>query len=176
MDEMMDGVAIIETKIVNDIWTNGLYQLEVYMDKLPKTVEEVLYENEERKLVYGDNNGFITYGAISKTPNFGHQSGYRWSSRASVFNGMFGKMGVDDVIYIVDGCRYSGCMDAMLVLEFLPDDFYIIEQVETDNDGNNEVKYYISNPKHEKKMRWYFSDVEYSNGSRRYISRRLKEV
>ena len=57
----MNTITISDYKLINDMWTNGFYKLEVYMDKLPETTEEVLYENEESKLVYGDNNGFITY-------------------------------------------------------------------------------------------------------------------
>ena len=165
---------IEDTKLVCNDWTNGYYKLEVYLNRLPDIVEKILYENEDSQLVYGEDNGFIRYGAIAKKASFGHQPGYRWSSRASVFNGMFGKTGLDDVTYIVDGCRYSGCMDANLVLEFLPKGFYIIEQVETDKNGKiSEIMYHISNAEHEKEMSWYYGDTIYSNGARRYVRRRM---
>lgn len=171
-------MKILNTDLTCSTYTNNLYNLEVEIDSLSSMAESVLFEDEESKYVYGETpEGFVTFGSISKKASYGHDSGYRWSSRASVFNGMFGKHCMEVTLtYPRYGfmCRSAIAMTIDAILPYIPDDFYIIEQVETDSHGNiKEISYYISNPEHEKEQRWYFKDVIYTNGAKRYISNRI---
>lgn len=152
---------------------NKLYKLEVTIDKLPETRESVLFEDEEHKLVYGETpDGYVTYGSITKSPCHGHDAGYRWSSRASVFNGEFNKRCME--VVIIEKYRYARDMTVDAVLPFLPKGFYIVEQVTADKHGKVlEISYMISNPEHEKECKWYFQDITCSDGSKRYIRNRI---
>lgn len=162
---------IIDTNLKLD--GNHLYELEITVDKLPELKEEVLFEDHDNKLVYGETpDGYVTYGSISKHASYGHGPGYRWSSRGSVFNGMFGKRCIE--VTIIEKYRYAGAMTIDAVLPFLPDDFYIIEQVETDRyDKIREITYSISNPEHEKNNQWIFKNHTYSDGSKCYVKNRI---
>lgn len=69
--------------------------------------------------------------------------------------------------------RYSGNMTVEAILPYLPKGFYILEQVETDPKGNvSEVSYYISNPNHERSSYW-FENINYDDGSKRFIRNRI---
>jgi hypothetical protein len=164
-------MKILNTNIRLD--GNHLYKLELTVDELPTTDETVLLEDEEQKYVYGETpDGYVTYGCIAKNAHHGNEPGYRWSSRASVFNGMFGKRCME--VVFIEKYRYAGDMTIDAILPFLPDEFYIVEQVETDKHGNiTEITYRISNYDHEKERQWYFKDITCSDGSRRYIRNRI---
>lgn len=162
---------ILKSEVTLDC--NNFYNLVLTVDKLPKPEETVLFEDEEHKLVYGETpDGYVTYGSISKHASYGHKPGYRWSSRASVFNGEFGKRCIE--ITIIEKYRYGGNMTIDAVLPFLPDNFYIIEQVETNSHGKiEEISYYITNSKNEHENSYWFSDITYHEGGRRYIRNRI---
>lgn len=174
-------MEILNTNLVCTTYTNHLYKLEVEVDEmspLSNLEETVLSENEDFKYVYGETpNGFVTFGSISKKASHGHDAGYRWSSRASVFNETFGKRCMEITLICPKygyKCRYTAAMTIDAILSYIPDNFYIIEQVETDSHGNiDEITYYISNTKHEEKQQWYFKDTTYSNGAKRYIRNRI---
>lgn len=174
-------MKILNTNLVCNTYTNYLYELEIEVDDispLSGIAEAVLSEDEDSKYVYGETpDGFITFGSISKKASHGHDAEYRWSSRASIFNSKFGKHCIEvTLIYTKYGFRhcFAAAMTIDAILPYIPDDFYIIEQVETDSHGNiKEISYYISNFKHEEEQRWYFVDAIYSNGSERYIRNRI---
>jgi hypothetical protein len=163
-------MKVVDFKLENNMWTNGLYKLVVTIDtELESIKTEVLEQTETHTMVYGERDGFVSYGAIDKT-------GYRWSSRASVFNGQYDKKCMEIVCIDAKGRRYGIDMLVDEVLKYIPDDFYIIEQTETDEHGDiSEITYYISNREHEKSKQWYFKDIQCDEGSR-YISNRLHKV
>lgn len=167
-------MKVLEAKLENNNWTNGMYKLVLDVSELPKTTEKVLFEDEKCKLVYGENEyGFVTYGSISKVASFGHQAGYRWSSRASVFNGTFQKECME-ITLVHNGSRHCGSMQVQKALEYLPNEFYIIEQIKIYED-TKEISYYISNKEHEMENDWLFEDTECTEYKRykRYISNRI---
>lgn len=161
-------MRVVDFKLENNMWTNGKYELVVTIDTEYKSIPtEVLEQTENGTFIYGELDGFVSYGAIDNT-------GYRWSSRASVFNGQYGKKCMEITVIDTKGRRYASNMLVEEVLKYIPNDFYIIEQTETDADGNIfEISYYISNLEHEKEKSWYFEDIEYSGGGTRHITDRL---
>ena len=146
---------------------NRINQLIFTVDEYTRPTETVLREENGSSYVYGESeNGFVTYGIIHGNEH--------WSSRASVFNGMFRKRVVDSVTIKTNRGRYSAAMTVDSVLPYLPKGYYILEQVETDSKGNiAEVSYYISNPKHERENRFMFENIIYEGGERRYIQSRI---
>lgn len=154
-------------KIDCSMWTNKMNRLVFTVDKYVCPTETVLKEDNESSYVYGESeNGFVTYGFIHDNK--------RWSSRASVFNGMFGKRVVDNVVIETKNGRYSAAMTVDSVLPYLPKGYYILEQVETDSKGNiAEVSYHITNSKHEKENQYWFGNVEYYEGGKRFIRNRI---
>lgn len=163
---------IIGTEIILD--ELELFRLQLTVDEMPATPKEtILFENDTRQFVYGETpEGYVTYGSISKVVADGHQPGYRWTSRASIFNGKF-KKSCMEVNFVKNNHRYSRNMTVEAVLPYLPKGFYILEQVETDSKGNvSEVSYYISNPNHERSSYW-FENINYDDGSKRFIKNRI---
>lgn len=162
-------------KIDCSMWTNNMNKLVFTVDEYVRPKETVLKEDDESSYVYGETEkGFVTYGIIRKTEGMGHKSGYRWSSRASIFNAMFGKRVADNVVIEAKNGRYSAAMTVESVLPYLPKGYYIIEQVETNSKGNiEEVSYHITNSKHERENQYWFGNVEYYEGGKRFIRNRI---
>lgn len=162
---------VVNFKLECNAWTNGRYNLVVTIDEEYKNIPtEILEQTDTHTFVYGERDGFVSYGAIDKT-------GYRWSSRASVFNGEYGKKCMEVTLVDSKGHRYGANMLVKEVLKYIPDDFYIIEQTETYENGQiAEITYSISNPEHEKKHSWDFKDIEYHGGGSRIITDRIKGV
>ncbi len=161
-------MEILTTNLVCNGWTNHLYEIEVHIDReyhgIP--VETIHKENDEA-FVYGEDGSFVSYGVVDKT-------GYRWSSRCSVFNGQFGKKCMEVTIIDTRGYRIGGNMKVDEVLKFLPEGYYIAEITEADEKGNIcEINYSITNAEHEKQRAWNFEDVVYSSGATRKITNRI---
>ena len=154
-------------KMECDRWTNNLNELVFIVDEYIRPKETVLKEENGSSYVYGESeNGFVTYGII--------EDGYRWSSRASVFNAMFKKRIVDNVAIKAKDCKYAVGMTVENILPYLTQGYYILEQVETDNKGNViEVSYYISNTKHERENQFMFRYEKYNEGGERFILNRI---
>lgn len=72
---------------------NGMpmtYRLIVEVDELPKVTKKPILETDDTTYWYGENDdGFVAFGISHNYRTFGHEPGYMWSSRSSVFNGMF---------------------------------------------------------------------------------------
>lgn len=145
----------------------GVNNLVFTVDKYTRPTETILKEEDGSSYVYGESeDGFVTYGIVH-----GNEC---WSSRGSVFNGMFRKRVVDNVVVKANRSTYSAAMTVESCLPYLPKGYYIIELAETDSKGNiAEVSYYISNPKHERENRFMFESMTYAGGERRYIQSRI---
>lgn len=173
-------MKILNTNLLCNIYTHYLYRLEVEVDEvdsLSNLEETVLYEDEDSRYVYGETpEGFVTFGSIFKKASRDHAAGHRLSLRSSIFNGMFGKRCMEiTLIYTQYGskCRYTAAMTIDAIIKYIPDNFYIIEQVKTDIYSNlDEITYYITN-KEDEKHNWYFKDTTYSDESIRYIRNRI---
>ena len=153
-------------KIDCSMWTNKMNILVFTVDEYVCPTETILKEENGSSYVYGESEGFVTYGFIHDNK--------RWSSRASIFNGMFGKRVIDNVVIETKNGRYSAAMTVDSVLPYLPKGYYILEQVETDSKGKiAEVSYHITNSKHEKENQYWFGNVIYEEGGRRYIRNRI---
>lgn len=145
-------MRVVDFKLENNMWTNGRYELVVTIDEEWKSIPtEILEQTGTHKMVYGERDGFVSYGFID-------EKGYRWSSRASVFNGQYGKKCMEVICIDTKGHRYGVNMLVEEVLKYIPHDFYIIEQTETYEDGA-EITYSISNHEHEEKHSWDFKNV-----------------
>lgn len=71
---------------------NGIYQLEVYEDKLPEVTMTEIACIDGSHFHYGENeDGYVRFGVSDDEPFMGHRPGYMWSSRSGVFNTAFGK-------------------------------------------------------------------------------------
>lgn len=160
-------MEIKRVELNNSVWTGSMNKLVFTVDEYTRPTETVLKEENGSSYVYGESeNGFVTYGII--------HGNERWSSRASVFNGMFRKRVIDDIAVKANRGTYSAAMTVESCLPYLPKGYYIIELVETDSKGKIvEVSYRISNPKHERENRFMFEDIIYEGGERRYIQSRI---
>lgn len=66
------------------------YRLIVEVDELPKVTKKPILETDDTTYWYGENDdGFVSFGISYNYRTFGHEPGYMWSSRSSVFNSMF---------------------------------------------------------------------------------------
>jgi len=150
-NEMMH---ILETKLFTD--GNNMIKLEVYLKESYKEMDKIpmntILEEDGVQYLYGQIGDFVGYSMYDEAND------KYWSSRASVFNGMFGKRCMEATLITSDGYRLASAVTVDMALMFLPDGFYIIEQTEEDADGNKEISYSISNHEHEESSFW-FKDI-----------------
>lgn len=75
---------------MNDYGIAPNYRLILHTDKLPEVVKKPILETDDTTYWYGETDeGFVSFGISHNYRTFNHEAGYMWSSRASVFNGMF---------------------------------------------------------------------------------------
>lgn len=68
------------------------YRLIVDVYEMPEVVKKPILETDDTTYWYGENDdGFVSFGISHNYSTFNHEPDYMWSSRASVFNGMFPK-------------------------------------------------------------------------------------
>ena len=107
-------------------FNENTYDLTVEVDRLPEVPMTVLEETDDSHFWYGeDEYGFVKFGISHKYPTMGHEAGYMWSSRASVFNGLFDKC-CKEVTVKVRGERwgYHGfAMNIYALCELLHEDY-----------------------------------------------------
>jgi len=112
----------------NDIW-----EACIYVDELPKVNKTEVACIDGSHFHYGENeDGFVCFGVSSDKPSMGHEPGYMWSSRCSVFNALLHKSLMDVTVCVENsygsisryGCFY---MEARKVLDLIPEDFYVAE-------------------------------------------------
>ena len=98
------------------------YDLTIHTDSIPRVDTQPIHTEDGTTFWYGeDNRGFVNFGISYDKPHMGHQPGYMWSSRASVFNGLFSKCCKEVTIY--DGkYRYSSAMTLEAIFELLDED------------------------------------------------------
>lgn len=134
---------------------NGVYEMTIVVDEVPDIPMSVIHTDGDTDYHYGMNDdGFVRYGVSHNVPYFGHDAGYMWSSRASVFNGAFGKHCIDVIIatrntYNGSYTRRDCSITVPFAMSLLPDGYVIEEYTDKYNDGSCEIGYYINNPNDE---------------------------
>jgi len=112
---------------------NNNWEACIYVDELPKVTKTEVACIEDSHFHYGENeDGFACFGVSYDRPSFGHEPGYMWSSRCSVFNKLLGKSLMDVTVCVPTPygtiSRYGYFyMDARKVLNLIPEDFYVAE-------------------------------------------------
>jgi hypothetical protein len=86
-----------------------VYDLTVYVDNLPEINMDAIHHEGDTTYWYGENaDGFVRFGISHDVRMLGHEPGYMWSSRASVFNGRFpSKCHCKEVTVVNNGYRYG---------------------------------------------------------------------
>ena len=104
-----------------------VYDLTVFVDDFPEVNMDVIHAEAGTTYWYGENDdGFVRFGiSHDERDVFGHEPGYMWSSRSSVFNGKFSdKCFCKEVTIatIENGriCKYHGyAMTAIAIMKLL---------------------------------------------------------
>lgn len=116
-----------------------VYDLTVFVDDLPKVDMDAIHHDDGRTFWYGENNGFVQFGISYDHRKFNHEPGYMWSSRASVFNGMFPeKCHCKEVTVVHNGYHYGYlAMTVPALIALLGDDYELFAFVQ---DGEYSVE------------------------------------
>lgn len=124
-----------------------VYDLTVYVDTLPEVHMDAIHHEADTTYWYGENSdGFVRFGiSHDKRDVFGHEPGYMWSSRSSVFNGRFPAecfckevtLAVNENGYI---CRYHGiAMTVPAIMKLLGEGYELFGLVESNGEYNVEI-------------------------------------
>lgn len=116
-----------------------VYDLTVYVDTLPKVDMKPIHNEADTTYWYGENDdGFVCYGISHNRRVFGHEPGYMWSSRSSVFNGKFpSRCHCKEVTVAVGGYRYHDyAMTVQAIINLLGDGYELFAMVK---DGEYQV-------------------------------------
>lgn len=159
---------------MNDYGMATTYRLTVHVDELPEVIKEPILRTQDSTLWYGEHNGFVKFGVSYNHPTLGHEPGYMWSSRASVFNGLFVEFDSDnlhrdnvlskEVGVHIDGSHgsYGGyAMTLEAIYDILDEDKEIaIYKDKDDGEIRLEVCDYMSSPKDlDGSGRWFLVDT-----------------
>jgi hypothetical protein len=110
-----------------------VYDLTVFVDDLPDVSMDVIHQRADTKFWYGENaDGFVRYGISHDHRVFNHEPGYMWSSRASVFNGMFpNKCHCKEVTVVHGGYRYGYlAMTVPAIINLIGSDYELVAFVQ----------------------------------------------
>jgi hypothetical protein len=102
------------------------YDLVLHTDEQPDITKEPILKTDDTTYWYGETDeGFVAFGISHNYRCLLHEPGYMWSSRASVFNGMFRQdICCKEVLIKLDGQRcYGACaMTLEAIYELLDED------------------------------------------------------
>ena len=117
----------MKIKLTPNQFHEELYDITVFVDTMPNVSMEPIHHEDGCTYWYGENDdGFVRFGiSHDERDAFGHEPGYMWSSRASVFNGRFpSECFCKEVTIAVNEnghiCRYHGfALNTEVIIEAL---------------------------------------------------------
>ena len=133
-------MKIFEVKLSPNQFREDTFDMTVFVDEIQHINTEVICEIDGDMFWYGETkDGFVEFGITKDIPTMGHEPGYMWSSRASVFNYVADKMCKD---VRIRGPKYSigGAMTIPAILNCLTDKYEIAAYKDEENE---DISYHI---------------------------------
>ena len=115
------------------------YDITLEIDHLPEVTMDPIHHEGDRTFWYGESNGFVRFGISDNQRVLNHEPGYMWSSRSSVFNGLFSdRCFCTEVDIAVGNHKYWGFAISCYKLLQLLSSEYTVANYRSD-DGENRI-------------------------------------